>query len=73
MMGFLLQLIGVLVGAVIYVLPSIIAAKRLHHRRRVIYAVNLLLGWSVVGWIVALVWALSGVNRATRALDDYFQ
>jgi hypothetical protein len=41
----------------LYFLPSIIGAQK--HNATAILAVNLLLGWTVVGWIVALVWALS--------------
>ena len=49
--------LGVL--AVMYFLPTIIAVKRAKVNLLPIMAVNILLGWSVIGWIVALVWALS--------------
>jgi len=45
------------VGGLIYFLPSLIA-----HRKRdfgAIFALNLLLGWTFIGWVVALVWALT--------------
>lgn len=48
---FLLLCVG------LYFLPSIIGAQK--HNATAILAVNLLLGWTVIGWIVALVWALS--------------
>lgn len=40
-----------------YFLPSIIALAR--HKRDLlsIFLLNLFLGWSIIGWIVALVWA----------------
>ncbi len=40
-----------------YLVPSSIAVLR--HKRNVvpIVLVNLLLGWTVIGWVVALVWA----------------
>jgi hypothetical protein len=41
----------------LYFLPAIIGSKK--HNATAILAVNLLLGWTVIGWIVALVWALS--------------
>ena len=46
------------VGVVPYVVPTVIALAR--HKRSTgwIIALNLLLGWTVVGWVVALVWAL---------------
>lgn len=41
----------------IYFLPCIIADKRGHPNIMAIFALNLLLGWTFVGWVVALVWA----------------
>ena len=40
-------------------MPTIIAAWRGHRRWAVIALVDLLLGWTVVGWIVAAGMALS--------------
>lgn len=42
-----------------YLLPCAIAATRGKSNSGVIGWINLLLGWSVVGWIVALVMACS--------------
>lgn len=44
-------------SVVLYFLPAIIGSKK--HNATAILLVNLFLGWTVVGWIVALVWALS--------------
>jgi len=41
-----------------YFLPSIIALARSKRDLLAIFMLNLFLGWSVIGWIVALVWAL---------------
>ncbi|MGY3234091.1 hypothetical protein ACVMAJ_000981 [Bradyrhizobium sp. USDA 4448] len=40
-----------------YFLPSIIAFGRGHHQRAAILLTNLLLGWTVLGWIAALIWS----------------
>jgi hypothetical protein len=40
-----------------YFLPSIIALARNKRDLPSIFLLNLFLGWSVIGWIVALVWA----------------
>lgn len=40
-----------------YFLPSFIAAARGHRNGRAIFLLNLFLGWTVLGWIVALVWS----------------
>jgi hypothetical protein len=45
-------------GAVLialYLVPAIIALVRDHHRKRSIIAIDVLLGWTMIGWIVALV------------------
>ena len=42
---------------VMYFLPSIIALARSKRDLLAIFFLNLFLGWSVIGWIVALVWA----------------
>jgi hypothetical protein len=41
-----------------YFLPTIIAAVAKRHNLPAIAAVNVFLGWTVLGWIVAFVWAL---------------
>jgi hypothetical protein len=49
--------LGFLVCAALYFLPTIIG---LHKRNAgAIFGLNLLLGWTLVGWVVALVWALT--------------
>jgi Superinfection immunity protein len=44
-------------GTVMYFLPSIIALARSKRDILAIFLLNLFLGWSIIGWIVALVWA----------------
>jgi hypothetical protein len=44
-------------GTVLYFLPSIIALARSKRDTLAIFLLNLFLGWSVIGWVVALVWA----------------
>ncbi|MGA8206537.1 MAG: superinfection immunity protein [Candidatus Dormiibacterota bacterium] len=42
-----------LAGTAAYFIPTFIAFDR-HHRRAAVLAVNLLLGWTLIGWSVAL-------------------
>jgi len=51
--------IGFLMGLALYCLPSIIAFRKQMKNFKAILALNLLLGWSGYGWIVALVWSLT--------------
>jgi len=50
----------------VYVFPSFVADKRYHRQRWAILALNLLLGWTFIGWVAALVWAL------TSDVDDTY-
>jgi len=51
-------LIFVLPMLALHFLPTIIAAARHAQNFIWILVVNLLLSWTVVGWIVALIWSL---------------
>ena len=48
----------VLAFIALYFAPSFIASLRKHHNGVAIFAVNLLLGWTFLGWVAALVWSL---------------
>jgi hypothetical protein len=45
-------------GFVLYFLPAIIAFARSKRDAVSILVLNFLLGWTAVGWVIALVWAL---------------
>jgi len=57
-MGFLI--IAVTIAG--YFFPSIIAWRRGHHQTLAIFLLNLLLGWTLLGWIGALIWAATAIN-----------
>ena len=42
---------------VMYFLPSIIALARGKRDLLAIFLLNFFLGWTVIGWLVALIWA----------------
>jgi hypothetical protein len=42
-----------------YSIPSIIALIRRKRNTVAIVALNILLGWSIIGWVVSLVWSLT--------------
>lgn len=48
-------------GIIAYLAPLWIALGRGHPETAAIAAVNLLLGWTVLGWLIAMVWAFSRV------------
>ncbi len=43
----------------IYLAPAIIAIVREHQNAMPIIAVNLLLGWTFLGWVAPLAWSLA--------------
>lgn len=55
-------------GLVSYLLPSVIAFSRHHFNRAPIFVLNLLLGWTVLGWIAAMFWAF-GKQRPGEGVD----
>jgi hypothetical protein len=42
---------------VLYFLPSIIAVARQKRNTLSIFLLNLFLGWTLIGWVLALVWS----------------
>lgn len=49
----------IIVFLLIYFFPSIIAFSRSKSNTTAIFMLNLFLGWSFIGWVVALIWAVS--------------
>jgi hypothetical protein len=45
-------------GFVMYFLPSIIALVRSKRDITAIVLLNFFLGWTMIGWVVALIWAV---------------
>ena len=50
----------------VYFLPAIIASVRGHFSFGSILAVNTFLGWTVLGWLMAFAWSLSGNTKANE-------
>jgi hypothetical protein len=44
--------------ALIYFIPSLLAARRRHPNATAIFILNFSLGWTFLGWIGALIWAI---------------
>ncbi|MCX6005136.1 MAG: superinfection immunity protein [Chloroflexi bacterium] len=50
--------VGWLIGLALYFLPTIIAIVRKKSNLLLILLLNIFLGWTLVGWIIALVLAV---------------
>jgi hypothetical protein len=56
-----------LVCVALYLLPSLIAGKREHHQGWAIFVLNLLAGWTAIGWLLALVWSCTATPGAPHS------
>ncbi|WP_245693445.1 superinfection immunity protein [Deferrisoma camini] len=50
-----------------YLFPAVIARARGHHDFLAIFFLNLLAGWTVIGWFIAFIWSLTAVRKPTPA------
>ena len=55
-----------------YLLPSFIAIMRGHQSWWAIVACNMLLGWTVVGWIFAFGWSLTARQSAVTVSERFY-
>lgn len=49
----------------LYLLPAIIASVRKHPNGAAICVLDLFLGWTVLGWVIALVWSFTSPTVVT--------
>jgi len=64
------HLILVAVFVILYFMPVIVARVRSAKSFAAIAIINIFLGWTFVGWVVALAWAASGKNTATTPITE---
>ena len=57
----------ILMGIMLYFIPTIIAILKKKPNKLAISALNFFLGWSIIGWVVALVWSLSN-NSSNQSI-----
>ena len=62
-----LWLAGAVLSLAAYFLPTIIALRRDIPNQLSVGVVNLFLGWTFLGWVVALAMAVSGIRAAANA------
>jgi hypothetical protein len=46
----------------LYLLPTFVCCTRAHHQTLAIIVLNIVGGWTGVGWLIALVWACTAVQ-----------
>lgn len=57
-----MDILIILVVLSLYMLPWFVAVQRNHHQSSAIAVLTLFLGWTFLGWVVALVWACTAVR-----------
>ena len=50
---------------IVYWLPTGVAISRHHHNVASIIVINLLLGWTFIGWVIALAMSVSAIRPST--------
>ena len=59
--GWIAMIIVLMIGLFLYFLPTCIALGRDHPNTVAIFLLDLFLGWTLLGWIAALVWSTTAV------------
>jgi len=67
----ILGLFLIVIIALVYFLPTIVAFSRQHRNRWIILAINLVFGATLLGWVLALIWALNKVDDPIRGGTKY--
>jgi len=57
-------LVVVIFLALLYGLPTFIAFRRQHEYRWIIFAINMVVGATGLGWLIAFVWAIYPANKS---------
>ncbi|MFH1378596.1 MAG: superinfection immunity protein [Planctomycetota bacterium] len=74
-----IHILALILALCIYFIPSIIAVLRGHINTAPIILINIFLGWSFLGWIGSLAWALShfeekmGVKAGSYSRLDFIR
>ena len=58
-------------AALLYFIPSLIGILRKHHNLVGLIALNFFLGWTVLGWVGALVWSLLRTSKGTTIIHQH--
>lgn len=56
--------IELLLAIIIYMIPTVIALARDIPQRSTVAVVNIIFGWTLIGWVIAFIWALMAETRS---------
>jgi hypothetical protein len=66
----LILLVVAIPALLLYFLPTILAFSRKKANKGIIFLVNFFFGWSLIGWVASLIWALSTDNSQTIIVNN---
>lgn len=66
---FLTYLVALLIVVIAFPIPTIIAFWRRHPNRWIILVINVVFGATLLGWLIALVWAMRAVHISPTRSD----
>lgn len=66
-------IIACVFGFILYIIPMFIALKRKHPQRFPIGCLNIFLGWTFLGWVICLVWALSNTKTEVQNTSNKYE
>ncbi len=66
-MNAVIFVLSILIGVGSYFFPSLVAQARNTKHPVVIFLLNFIFGWTVIGWIALLIWATRQQQRAEGA------
>ena len=69
--GLFMLAIFSIVGLFIYLVPTYVAVARKHPNMPAIILLNVFLGWTLVGWVGALVWSFTNTAPPTIEIRQY--
>ena len=61
--SFILTVVLIALVLFVYFIPAFVAKKRNHLNKKAILILNIFLGWTFIGYVVALVWACTNQNK----------
>jgi hypothetical protein len=68
-----LILAAIIFSTLLYFVPTVIAFVKNKANKVAILVLNIFLGWSLIGWVVALVWAVSEEPKQVVLQQTFMQ
>ena len=62
-------IVFVILGLALYGLPTIIAVSRGHPQVAPILVINIFFGWTLIGWVGSLAWAVSAFKSQSQHIS----